>query len=119
MLRLNGIGHTFAQRIVEYRTRLGGFSSYLQLKEVYGISDSTVYNVTPYLSLSPIFRKLQINKSGKDDLKHPYLTYKQVDVMVRYRINHGNFKNIDDVRRVGVFNEAQLDKIKPYLDFAD
>ena len=119
LLRLYGIGRTFALRITEYRTRLGGFVTISQLKEVFGIPDSIIQIVTPHLSFSPIFRKIQINKTGIDDLKHPYLTYKQVDVITRYRLNHGNFKNMDDLKKTGVFNEGQLEKLKSYIDFTD
>ncbi len=119
LLRLYGIGHTFAARITEYRTRLGGFTTISQLKEVFGIEDSIIHIASPYLILSPIFRKIQINKAGTDGLKHPYLTYKQGDVIVRYRLNHGNFKNFDDLKKTGVFKDEQIEKLKSYIDFTD
>ena len=119
LLRIYGIGHTFAARITEYRTRLGGFSAVNQLKEVYGIPDSVINIATSNLSLSPVFRKIYINKAGVEALKHPYLTYKQADVIVRYRINHGTYKNTDDLKKTGVFDDAQLEKLKPYIAFND
>ena len=119
LLRINGIGRTFASRITEYRTRLGGFSAISQLKEVYGLTDSVIHLATSNLILSPIFRKIHINKAGVEELKHPYLTYKQVDVLVRYRINHGSFRNTDDLKKTGVFVDAQLEKLMPYIAFND
>ena len=119
LLRIYGIGHTFASRIAEYRTRLGGFSDINQLKEVYGITDSVIHTAKPILSISPIFRKIHINKAGAEALKHPYLTYKQADVLIRYRINHGIFKNSGDLKKIGVFDDINLEKLKPYLEFDD
>ena len=118
LLQLRGIGRTFATRIIEHRERLGGFSSLNQLKEVYGLPDSTLRNITPFLRLSSSpHRKIQVNKSTIEEFSHPYLTRKQVEAIVRYRVNHGNFKNMEDLKKTGVLNEIMAEKLKPYLIF--
>ncbi len=117
-LQLRGIGRTFAFRIIEHRERLGGFTSLNQLKEVYGLSDSTLHNITPYLRLttSPQ-RKIKVNTATIEELKHPYLTRKQADVIIRYRVNHGAFKSMEDVKKAGILSEMVAEKLKPYIDF--
>ena len=40
--RVRGIGPTLSERIVKFRTRLGGFSENDQLKEVYGLTEEIV-----------------------------------------------------------------------------
>lgn len=118
LLQLRGIGRTFAARIIEHRERLGGFSSLNQLKEVYGLPDSTLRNITPFLRLtSSPHRKIQVNKSTIEELTHPYLTRKQAEAIVRYRVNHGTFKNMEDLKKTGVLNEIMAEKLKPYLIF--
>ena len=117
-LQLRGIGRTFALRIIEHRERLGGFTSLNQLKEVYGLPDSTLQNITPYLRLntSPQ-RKIKVNTANIEELKHPYLTRKQAEVIIRYRVNHGTFKSIEDVKKAGILSELLAEKLKPYIDF--
>ena len=118
LLQLRGIGRTFATRIIEHRERLGGFSSLNQLKEVYGLPDSTLHSISLYLRLtSSLTRKIQINKTTVEELLHPYLTRKQAEAIVRYRVNHGAFKNIEDVKKTGVLNDNMAEKLKPYLSF--
>ena len=117
-LQLRGIGATFAARIIEQREKLGGFASLDQLKEIHGLPDSTFRNITPYLKFSTtIFRKISVNKATYETITHPYLTRKQVDVIVRFRLNHGNYKNIEDLKKTGVFTNEALEKLKPYLIF--
>ena len=118
LLQLRGIGRTFALRIIEHRERLGGFTSLNQLKEVYGLPDSTLNTITPFLRLvSSPQRKIKINTATIEELTHPYLIRKQAEVIVRYRVNHGAFRNMDDIKKVGVLSENVAEKLKPYIVF--
>lgn len=47
--KLRGIGSKLSQRIVKYRTKLGGFSSKEQLKAVYGLSEETYEAILPHI----------------------------------------------------------------------
>ena len=118
LLALRGIGRTFATRIIEHRERLGGFSSLNQLKEVYGLPDSTLRNISPFLRLTTSsLRKILINKASIETFAHPYLARKQAEAIIRYRVNHGAFKNMEDLMKVGVLTELAGEKLKPYLIF--
>lgn len=116
-LQLRGIGRTFATRILEMREKLGGFTNLEQIRAVYGLPDSTYRNIFPQLKLSPPLRKLQVNIAGESELLHPYLSRKQAEVIVRYRINHGKFNNIEDLKKTGIFTPDNLEKLKPYIGF--
>jgi competence protein ComEA len=117
-LELRGIGRTFATRIVEQREKLGGFASFEQIRLIHGIPDSTYRNILPHLlTSSPIYRKISINKITIDNFMHPYLTRKQVEILMRYRVNHGDFKKIEDLKKTGVFTDDLLEKLKPYIIF--
>lgn len=117
-LQIRGIGRTFAARIIQHREKLGGFISQDQLKEIYGLPDSTFRSITPYLKFStPIYRKISVNQPNLQTILHPYLTRKQVDVLVRYRMNHGNFNNIEDLIKTNIFSKEMVEKIRPYIDF--
>jgi competence protein ComEA len=118
LLQLRGIGATFAARIITQREKIGGFATLEQLKEVYGLPDSTLQNIAPYLKLTtPVYRKIYINKAAPDALTHPYLTRKQAESLVRYRLNHGEFKNINDIKLTGVFSETNIEKLRPYISY--
>jgi competence protein ComEA len=118
LLELRGIGATFAARIINQRDKIGGFATLEQLKEVYGLPDSTLQNIAPYLKLTtPVYRKLHINKATPDALTHPYLTRKQAESLVRYRLNHGEFKNINDIKSTGVFSDINIEKLRPYISY--
>lgn len=47
--KLRGIGSKLSQRIVKYRTKLGGFTSKEQLKAVYGLSEETYEAILPHV----------------------------------------------------------------------
>jgi competence protein ComEA len=117
LLQIRGIGSTFAARIINHRDKLGGFATMEQLKEVY-LPDSTLQNIAPNLKLKTLVsRKLHINKAAPDALTHPYLTRKQAESLVRYRLNHGEFKTINDIKQTGLFSDTNLEKLRPYLSF--
>lgn len=50
--RVPGIGETFAQRIVAYREKIGGFTSLEQLKEVEGIGETRFRSWSVYFTLN-------------------------------------------------------------------
>lgn len=115
---LYGIGPSLSNRIVKFRDKLGGFTSIEQVTEVYGLPDSTYQNIKNQLSFSPIFRQININKATNDELKaHPYLKWNQAKVIVSYRNNHGNYSNIDDLRKVKILDDNLIQKLQPYLTF--
>lgn len=116
---LNGIGRSFARRIVNYRNRLGGFVNKEQLKEVYGMDDDRYAGMQAQVSVDPSqIKKIQINKVDFDELKHfPYLTFKQMNAIVQFREQHGDYTSLNDMRNIAILNDEILRKIGPYIDF--
>lgn len=117
--QIKGIGATFARRIATYRTRLGGFYDKGQLMEVFGI-DSVKYNeIKDQVRIDPTYiQKININIAEFESLKrHPYLSYKQINAIIQYRKQHGNFKSIDDLKKVVILTPQNIQKLAPYLTF--
>jgi len=119
LVTLKGIGPAYAMRIIRYRTKLGGFYSKEQLKEVFGIDEEHYLLIKDQLKINPsTIYKININKSTFDDLRrYPYLSYKQANAIIQYRSEHGDYDNLDDMKDVAILDEATLNKIKPYLVF--
>lgn len=119
LLTVRGIGPAFASRIIRFRDRLGGFYKLEQLKEVYGIDSLKFSQLQGQLSLNAgLVQKIDPNTAGFEQFKkHPYLTYKQMNAIIQYRGQHGNFHSIEDFKKVAILNEEIIRKIEPYFAF--
>jgi competence protein ComEA len=119
LTELKGIGPSYAARIVSYRKQLGGFVNKEQLKDIYGI-DSAKYNeLVKQITVDPKkITRIDINKATVDDLRRfPYLVFKQMNAIVEYRKQHGNYQSVNDLRDIALLNDEILRKIAPYLKF--
>ena len=114
---LRGIGPAFAARIMKYRENLGGFHNIEQVKEVFGLPDSTYQNIKSSLQLSPIFKKLHINNLSLTELRHPYIKFKDAKIIFNYREQHGAFKSVADFKKILGVEPSTIEKLSPYLDF--
>ncbi len=119
LTQLHGIGASFAKRIVSYRARLGGFINKEQLKEVLGIDSEKYAGLQSQVKVDAAhIRKIDINKATFDSLsRFPYLTYKQMNAIVQFREQHGEYASLDDMRNIAILNDGILRKIGPYLVF--
>ncbi|TKC61320.1 hypothetical protein FBD94_12320 [Pedobacter hiemivivus] len=117
--QIRGIGMTFANRIINYRERIGGFYKKEQLMEVFGldsvkyeeIKDQVVVDVTK-------LKRINVNTAEFVDFKnHPYIRYKQVNALIQYRKQHGNYSNIADLNKVAILNQETINRLAAYLEF--
>jgi competence protein ComEA len=116
-IALPGIGSKLATRIIQFREKLGGFYSIVQVSEIYGLQDSVFQLIKPFLRLSFTgIRKLHINIAGADSLNaHPYIQFLEARAIVQYRNQHGAFKDSADLLKISILNQGWLDRIAPYL----
>ncbi len=113
---LHGIGPAYAKRIVNFRNKLGGFHSIDQIAETYGLPDSTFQKIKPKLKKSPLIRSININTATSEDLKtHPYISWKQANLIVNYREQHGVFQTTSDLEQIKALSADWIQKVKPYL----
>ncbi|MCO6485406.1 MAG: helix-hairpin-helix domain-containing protein [Saprospiraceae bacterium] len=115
---LPGIGSGYAARICRFRDVLGGFLSVSQVAETRGLPDSVYRRIEPLLDISPVLRKLPVNRLSADSLAlHPYISAKQARLLVRYRTHHGPYHSTEDVEKCKSFTREELEKVSPYFDF--
>ena len=119
LLKIRGIGPSFASRIIRFRNRLGGFYKLEQLQEVYGIDSLKFSQIKDQIRVdADLIQKINVNTATFEQFKRqPYLSYKQINALIQYRRQHGNFKTIDDLKKIMVLNEEIIRKIEPYFSF--
>lgn len=114
--QLRGIGPSYAQRIISFRDKLGGFINIEQVAETYHLPDSTFQAIRPFLRPSAITAPLAINTAEAKQLQaHPYLNWKQANAIVNYRMQHGHYTQKEDLYKLHALPKAVVDKIIPYL----
>jgi competence ComEA-like helix-hairpin-helix protein len=118
--QIRGIGPGWAKRIVNYREKLGGFTSAAQVGETFGLPDSVFQKIVPHVQVNaPVFRKLNINAATLDELKkHPYLSSFQATILFNYRLQHGRYADFASVKKVKTgFTEEDWRRLEPYFSF--
>jgi competence ComEA-like helix-hairpin-helix protein len=114
---LPGIGSKLAQRIINFREKLGGFYSVSQIAETYGLPDSTFQKISGYLTIGKAgIKQININVATVNDLKqNPYIGWKIANAIVQYRSQHNEFQTIEDIRKIALISDDDYKKISPYL----
>lgn len=119
-INLPGIGSKLSARIVNFRDKLGGFYAIEQVRETFGLPDSTFQKIKQYLKLeNSSIRKININTAGIDQLKaHPYIRYTIANPIIAYRNEHGAFSSIEELKKIMIITDEVFQKIAPYLSLA-
>lgn len=113
-----GIGPVLANRIIKYRDRLGGFVSYEQLSEVWGLDTAVVERLKKKAIIQVDFRpvQLKINSATEPELaSHPYLKPGLARAIAAYRFQHGPFTSLSDLQKINLIDEKTFFRLKPYL----
>jgi len=116
-ISLPGIGSKLAQRIIAFRDKLGGFYSVDQIKETYGLPDSTFIKIKPKLILTnPGVKQININTATLDEMKsHPYIRFNLANAIMQYRTQHGDFSSVADIKKIMIVIDEVFNKVSPYL----
>ncbi|AXE17989.1 helix-hairpin-helix domain-containing protein [Runella rosea] len=118
LIRLKGIGSKLAARIVKFRDGLGGFASTTQYAEVFGLDSLALSELNRFAQVRTSVQKISINTVSPEELdRHPYLSRRQSEIIVRYREQHGAYKTPQDLLNIKILDEKLVNKIAPYLAF--
>ncbi len=116
LCRVPGIGPYFARKIVEYRRRLGGYTSVEQLLQI----DNFPADAIAWLEISDTtqIRRLKVNHlSTRQLMKHPYMGYYRASEIATHRRIYGKVSGLDALKTMPHFTEEDILRLAPYLDF--
>ena len=118
LIGLRGIGSKLAARIIKFRDGLGGFHNTNQYNEVFGLDSLALDELRKYTQIKTAANQINLNTATIEELdRHPYISFKQAQLMVRFREQHGNYSSAQDLLKIKIFDEKFIEKIKPYLNF--
>ena len=116
-IALPGIGSRLANRIINFRDKLGGFYKTEQVAETFALPDSTFQKIRSRLFIgNPAVKQININTASVDELKiHPYIRYNLSIALVQYRAQHGNFSSPAGIKKIMMVTDEMYDKLLPYI----
>ena len=117
LLSIRGIGPYFSNKIITYRKQLGGYYKKEQLLEIWNFDSTRYQMIYDQILIEPnSIVKLNINQAEIDVLKfHPYIRWSLANAIVKYRIQHGNYKSVNDIKNVVLMTDSIYKKLSPYL----
>ncbi len=115
---LPGIGPVLARRIIKYRNLLGGFAYPGQVREVYGLTDSTFKIISDRIRAdSSKVIKINLNSADfKRLLRLPYFDKYDATAILKYRELHGRIDNPDELVRNRIITPEKARKVRAYLE---
>jgi competence protein ComEA len=88
------------------------------LQEVTDVPDSDVDTIVAYLAKNFPIVKVNVNKAAAKDLETGLdLTAKESAAIVQYRDANGNFKTLDDLKKVPGLDATKIESKKDRLEF--
>jgi competence ComEA-like helix-hairpin-helix protein len=117
--KVPGIGSAFARRIATYRSKLGGFYTVEQLREVYGLEDDERFLPLKdwFYADTSFIAKLPVNYLPPDSLaKHPYLNYRQARIICQLR-KQNVLSGWENLSLLDEFTDADRERLSAYLSF--
>ncbi|GAB3881980.1 helix-hairpin-helix domain-containing protein [Spirosoma agri] len=118
LIALKGIGSKLAGRIIKFRDALGGFVAPEQFRDIYGLDSLALEELQKFGKIQSTPRRIPINTASAEELdRHPFLTRRQAEVIVRYREQHGAYSSAESLKPIRILDAKTIEKITPYIEF--
>ncbi|CAN5446034.1 helix-hairpin-helix domain-containing protein [soil metagenome] len=117
LMKVYGIGPALSKRICTFRDRLGGYISIEQLNEVYGLDTAVLKSLKKKFFVKESFspQQISINQMKAEEVRHPYLRRKEVQAIIAFRTQHGNFQSLEQLMEIKILSAEWIEKVRPYL----
>lgn len=119
IMRVPQFGAKRAKKVIEYRTKLGGFYSLHQIKEIYILQNIDDELLTKYFVINKSgIHKINVNKATyKEMISHPYFDVYLTKTILNYRQKNGPIRSVDEFKRITNAYPELMEKLTPYLSF--
>ena len=120
LMEVYGIGDKISDIILQEKEKFGAFATIDQLEYVWGISPEALNDVKKrfYVKSDVLIKKVNINNlSTKELAKFPYFKYALAKEIVTHRSMNGDFKCIDDLKKIKGMPNEKINIIAFYLEF--
>ena len=114
-----GVNKYLAQRILNYRKRIQGFTFQNQLLEVWKIDSTTVQRILNKFKIigKPIIKKINVNTATfKQVLSNPYIEYDLCKKIFEFRDEVAELQSIEELKNIEGFPIDKYDRIVLYLE---
>ena len=116
--KINGIGKSFSKRIVDYRSKLIGFSDDMQLYEIYVLDYQVVNRVLNEFTVKTPKEiiKMNLNKISASDIATiPGISFELAKRIWEFRILNERIVDFMELKKIEGLTERKLQGIQLYL----
>ncbi|NNF01866.1 MAG: hypothetical protein HKN22_04210 [Bacteroidia bacterium] len=105
-----------AKAFVNYRNQLGGFQSKEQLRELKEVDPMIIDSLRQTAEIDNRYlRRLNINKLSDKAKYHPYIGKGMARLIENYRLQHGDYQSVEELKKLSIMTDALYIKLQPYL----
>lgn len=116
--RVSGIGEAYSDRIVKYRSKLGGFTDDVQLYNVYGLDAAVVKRALKQFTVKTPreIEKMNINTASASDIATiPSISFELAKKIWEFRKLRERLENITELQKLEGLSQSKLQLIQLYL----
>lgn len=116
LIRVPGIGPTFAHRILDLRKRLGGYYTVLQLQEIWGMDEDKYLALRRWFTIGTPPRRIRLAHLRADQVpQHPYLSRQQHRAINRLLYRYDSITSWSMLMRTNLFSQDDSIRLSPYF----